>query len=253
MNERELHARFRELGFELPHPSIKRWSRQGLLPQPGVAASRGVGRGRGRAADWPESTVKQAAAIYTMRNQGYPGQKKRISPKTVAAISGFANTFFVWLEEYRSNVNDPQLSAFYNRFYTPIDVKVPSEFIKENDRKNDKGEVWSWRPALFDEARESLAVKWIATVEKIELNIPVTSPLAIKYDFSRARPRGDDALENATIPMLYRFGSAEVSEADAIYVIALTFPEYENLALSFEKNTALVGFKDRDGWTQVVP
>jgi hypothetical protein len=249
MNVRELHVRFRELGFELPHSSIKRWSLQGLLPQPNIAASRGVGGGRGRTADWPEATVEQAAAIYAIRNQEYPGQKKRIAPKTVTTIRSFANTFFLSLEEYRENIDDPQLNGFSNRFFTPIDVKVPSKFVKETDSKNDKGEVWSWRPALYDEAHEALAVKWIATVEKVALGIPVTTPVTIRYYFGRMEPQKQDPEENARIPLCYLIGVALTSKIDMVQVIALEFSKLKELPRLVTEDDAFLAVKLQDeGW-----
>jgi hypothetical protein len=248
-NERELHARFRELGFELPHSSIKRWSRQELLPKPSIVTSRGVGGERGHAAEWPEATVEQAAAIYAIRNQGYPGRKKRIAPKTVVAIRGFANTFFAWLEEYRTNVNDPQLGDFSNRFFTAIDVKVPSEYVKETDSRNYKGEVWTWRPALYDEAHEALAVRWIATVEKVALGVPLTTPITMRYFFGRPKLKKLDLEENARIPLRYLIGVAITSKMDVVQVIARTFSEPKELARLATEDDALLGVKLLDeGW-----
>lgn len=252
MNEHQLHTRFRELGFELPHSSIKRWSRQGLLPQPTVAMSRGTGGGRGRAADWPEKTVEQAAAIYSIRNQGYPGLERRIAPHTIATIRGFANTFFMWLEEYRTNVDDPQLGAFNNRFFTAIDVKVPSEYVKETDTRNDKGEVWTWRDALFDEARETLAVKWITAVEKVGLGISVTTPVTIRYYFGRVEPKKQDPEENARIPLCYLVSVVLTSKIDRVQVIALEFSKLKGLPRLVADDDALLGVKlQEEGWIKV--
>jgi hypothetical protein len=249
MNERELHARFSELDFELPHSSVKRWSRQGLLPQPDVTTSRGLSGGRGRAADWPKATVKQAAAIYAIRNQEYPGKKKRIAPKTVAAIRGFANTFFEWLEKYRDNIDDPQLNEFSNRFFTPIDVKVPSEYVKETDRRNIKGEVRTWRLALFDEAREALAAKWIASVEKAALDIRVTTPVTIRYYFGRVEPKKQDPEENARVPLCYLISVALTSKIDMVQVIALEFSKLKELPRLVTEDDAFLGVKLQDeGW-----
>lgn len=249
MNERELHVRFRELGFELPHSSIKRWSLQGILPQPKIAPSRGVGGGRGRTADWPEATVGQAAAIYAIRNQEYPGQKKRIAPKTVTTIRSFANTFFLWLEDLRDNNDDPQLNEFSNRFFTPIDVKIPSQYVKETDRRNNKGEVWTWRLALFDEAREALAAKWIATVEKVALGIPVTTHVTIRYYFGRFMPKELDPEEYARIPLRYLIGVAITSKMDVVQVIARTFSGPKELARLATEDDAFLGVKLEDkGW-----
>jgi hypothetical protein len=248
MNEHELHTQFRELGFDLPHSSIKRWSRQGLLPKPDVATSRGTGGGRGRAANWPEATVEQAAAIYAIRNQGYPG-KRRIAPNTISIIRNFANTFFATLEAYRTNVDDLRLDDFGDRFFTFIDVKVSSAYVQETDTRNDKGEVWKSRYALFDEAYEALAVKWITAVEKAALGVPVTTPVTISYYFGRVEQKKQ--VPDELIPLCYLLSVASVSEIDKVEVIAQE-SKLKRLPRRVAEDDMLLGVKIRDeGWIGV--
>ncbi|MEI7827685.1 MAG: hypothetical protein WCI87_07835 [Euryarchaeota archaeon] len=220
-----------------------------MLPKPVVATSRGTGGGRGRAADWPEATVAQAAAIYSIRNQGYPGLKRRISPHTISTISGFANTFFMWLEQYRTNVNDPKLEDFGNRFFTSIDVKVPSEYVKDTDIRNDKGEVWKGRDALFDEAREALSVKWITTVEKVALGIPLMTPVTIRYYFGRIEP--DRQEEDTHAPLRYLIGAAMKSKIDMVRVISLSSSKLEQLPQVAEDDAFLGAKIEDEGWIRL--
>jgi hypothetical protein len=250
MNEGELHAQFHELGFEIPHSSVKRWSRQNLLPRPDVATSRGTGGGRGRSADWPDATVEQAAAIYALRNQDYPGRKKRISPKTIIAIRVFANTFFVWLEEYRHNTDDPLLGDFRNRFFS--DVDVPSKFVRETDRRNDKAKASGSRLAFYDGAREALAVKWITAVEKVSLGVPLTTSVTIRYYFARLLPKTQDPVASTRIPLCYLMSTAAKSRSDRIEINALSYSELKGLAKLVIEDEAFLGVKlDAEGWIGV--
>jgi hypothetical protein len=252
MNEHELHERFLDLDFELPHTSIKRWSRQGLLPKPALSTSRGTGGGRGRIADWPEETVEQAAAIYAIRNQGYSGLKRRIVPHTISTIRSFANTFFKSLEDYRTNVNDPLLDDFSNRFFTMVDVKVPSAYVQDTDTKNDKGEVWKWRSVLFDEAHEAHAVKWITAVEKVALGVPVTTSVTISCYFGRVEHEQLASEENTLIPLCYLLSVAAKSKIDKVEVIAQE-SKLKELPRLVAEDDALLGVKLQDEvWLKVV-
>jgi len=245
MNERQLHIRFRELGFELPHSSVKRWSREKLLAQPTINSSRGTGGGRGREADWPEETLGQAAAIYSIRNQGYPGQKKRIAPHTISTVRNFANQFFASLEAYRTNVNDPLLDDFGDRFFSLIDVKIPSAYVQETVARNDKGEVWTPRYVLFDEAHEALAVKWITAVEKVALGVPVTTLVTISYYFGRVELKKQYPQETEPIPLRYLLSVAAASEIDKVEVIAQEL-KLKGLPQRVAEDDALLGVKFRD-------
>jgi hypothetical protein len=252
MNQEELHSRFGELGFELPHSTVKRLSRQKLLAKPRMVMSRGPGGGRGRSSDWPEETVAQAAAIYAIREQYYHGQKKRLSLKTVKTVQRFANTFFVQLEEYRNNTDDPDLGDFRNQFYGEVDLQEPSNFVVEGEGANDTLPKRSWRLAFFNETYEALAVKWITAHERAMLGIPLTTPVTIRYYFGPQSdtPANEGGADRGS-PLCYLFAVAMRSNIDRVHVTASP-SDLEKLPQLAAEDDAFLGAKiEGEGWIRV--
>lgn len=100
MTPDEVINNLKKIGVEISRPTLSRYEKQELIPIPKRG---GLGRGGGRWTDYPENTVEEAYAAWTMMHGVYGietmndsffgGKPPKISPVTIKRIK-FLNDFF---------------------------------------------------------------------------------------------------------------------------------------------------------------
>jgi len=229
MNIQELKKKLSGLGITIPPSTLRNWQSEGL-----ISAN---SKGKGSKVDWPESVIPTIAGIYAVRRDS-EGRVKRISVSDLKKVRDFANNFFATLERYRNNTDDPRLLDFYETIYTDVDFKEP---ITLPD-----GSIARFRLLFLSEELHPLVMTWIATVEKLLLGIPVTTPAAITYYLCR-RAKGRDAYENAFIPKEYFLATAQLATTDLVQIA--TLPDCATLRDKLDAIfDTLVGVKTEEGW-----
>lgn len=126
MTPDEVIAQLKKMGVEMSRPTLTRYEQQGLIPEPERGA---YGRGGGRWTDYPDETVEEAYAAWSLIHGEYgygddelravfDGRPPKITPETIRIIRQLdaksEGTYFdhkrliqkqtPYLEEYSSKI-----------------------------------------------------------------------------------------------------------------------------------------------------
>lgn len=93
MTPDEIIEQLKKMGVEISRPTLSRYEKQELIPKPQRG---GLGRGGGRWTDYPENTVEQAYAAWSMMHGSYgskyinreffDNKPPKINPSTIKSI-----------------------------------------------------------------------------------------------------------------------------------------------------------------------
>lgn len=110
MTPDEVIEQLKKIGIEISRPTLTRYEKQGLIPNPKRG---GLGRGGGRWTDYPDNTIEEAYASWQLmhgeygtnevNNDFFNGKPPKINPLTVANVRSW--------NEMRKKINKSELEC----------------------------------------------------------------------------------------------------------------------------------------------
>ena len=163
MDFRELDSRLQEIGLNIPSSTLHKWASERLIPRP-KSYTKGKGGGKGRFMDWPENAVEEAAAVYYLRH--YDVAWARPTKKNILTAKDFVTRFYSIIEEAIQTEDVERSMQKFNALMTP-------------DTMPDGRRDVFFGSYMID----PLIKTWIATIEKIRHNKPITEQFRVVFNW----------------------------------------------------------------------
>jgi hypothetical protein len=154
--------KFGVVGETIPVKTLKRWALEGIIAKPSPAKLKGPGQ----AANWPEEALEEAAAVWAVRHND---AGVRVTTEMIEVIKDqVTNVLSTGFAIYKIPPVMRSLDWFREVEPTEIELQFAREAIPRPDGSDAvllfPGNSTKERVELLD----SLIVKWIATVAKIQ-------------------------------------------------------------------------------------
>ena len=124
MSPDEVIERLKDLGVEISRPTLSRYEKQGLIPEPKRGS---LGRAGGRFSEYPPETVSEAFAAWSLLHGKYfsnffGGPTPKIPPQTIKHFREAVLTrmSFSEVEKTENEIIDKEYGGDRNKYYQDI-------------------------------------------------------------------------------------------------------------------------------------
>ncbi len=238
-------------GIQVPAGTIKRWAyTEGTIrdkpPQP-------VQKGRGKASEWPEEALEEAAAVWAVRHHSHA---KRLSPEVIKHINAVADHLYMSplayyalpsvvgpLLKFRQIPYEDVIVRFATDEFPVLDLVPGKNNTQKIDLLNSLIATWivgrekmrfsrKWEQAKAHKGKEVLKVLMRTRRQSEEINavwpIETSARVYLAHTFIRVEPRvlsltGPEGRTHtlATVDRVYQFDRSYIVPSDRNEIVLL--------------------------------